>query len=690
MADQAGSSYQWTLSNGTLVAGQGTRSITYCPGAAGTLGLDCVVTNAAGTASAPGHLDQTVVDPIVITAFAPVQAIITTGDSVDLTATFSGGSATLDPGGIAVTSGTPVPVAPSATTTYTLTVGNASGASASRATSVTVVGPPSISAFAAAAGHAPLAQGTALAASFTGGTGVVGPAGLAILSGTPLTVHPPVPTLYELTVTNAAGRSVKAFAAAYPRQSLAACSSRTFLLKDDGTLWFWGGSTQSGGTGLLLDRDSASPIQQTGLSGLVAVTALEQCAYALKGDGTVWYVPGVAGAAAAQVTGLTQVAALAGGEYHTLALRTDGTVWAWGFNSNGQVGNGTTTNAPVPVQVPGLPAIAGIFAGAYQSFALAADGTLWAWGYNRNGQLGDGTLSDRWSPVRVPGLGEVASLCTGTSHTCALKSDGTLWGWGDGAGSQRSPTRSPSLAGVVAVFSGSYHNLALTSDGLLWAWGSNSAGQLGSGSVGNAVSVPSPVQVPGLAGLLTAAAGSQQSYAVAGDGTVWAWGDNRAGELGDGSLVQQLAPAPVTLPVAVASLGGSTFTAYLLGGDGSLWGWGDTTFGQLQTLATVNLPTPSRLAGPAGATAVSGSEFQGTALAADGSVWYWGASSLAGSFFSNPTPSPAPGLSGVVRLTGTVSDGFALKADGTAWGWGFNDSGQLGDGTTTNRATRSR
>ena len=132
-----------------------------------------------------------------------------------------------------------------------------------------------------------------------------------------------------------------------------------------------------------------------------------------------------------KVSGLSGVASISA-EGPSLALKSDGTVWAWGDNRGGQLGNGTAdSNAhPLPVQVSGLSKVVASTSGDYHSLALKSDGTVWAWGYNAEGQLGDGTTTSRFSPVQVSGLSGVAAIAGGVYHSLAVRTDGTVWAWG--------------------------------------------------------------------------------------------------------------------------------------------------------------------------------------------------------------------------------------------------------------------
>ena len=173
---------------------------------------------------------------------------------------------------------------------------------------------------------------------------------------------------------------------------------------------------------------------------------------------------------------------------HTVALKSNGTVWAWGANSNGQLGNNSTTDSHVPVQVTGLTGVTAVAEGNGNTVALKSDGTVWAWGANSNGQLGNNSTTDSHVPVQVTGLtGIVTAVAAGYSDTLALKSDGTVWAWGSNSHGQLGnnsttdshvPVQVTGLTGVTAVAEGyATTTVALKSDGTVWAWGYNSEGE---------------------------------------------------------------------------------------------------------------------------------------------------------------------------------------------------------------------
>lgn len=296
------------------------------------------------------------------------------------------------------------------------------------------------------------------------------------------------------------------------------------------------------------------------------------------GTGGQGYLSGVVAIAAAPGTGNYVL----GG--HVLALLDDGRVVAWGVNQTGQLGNGTTTPSSVPVLVTGLTDLVVAVAcggGARHydsyplpgsSYALTGKGEVWAWGFNGQGQLGDGTTTNRTAPVKSL-ISNVKAICAGSSgipsytdgsyagHVLALKEDGTVWAWGlnnvgqlgDGTTTNRAtPVQVSGLSNIVAIAAGGYahsagviggHSLALRADGTVWAWGLNNYGQLGDGTTTNR---STPVQVSGLTDVVAIGAGGYHSVALKKDGTVWAWGYNGYGQLGDGTTTDRTTPVQVS------------------------------------------------------------------------------------------------------------------------------------------------
>jgi len=330
---------------------------------------------------------------------------------------------------------------------------------------------------------------------------------------------------------------------------------------------------------------------------------------------------------------------IAAGDIHSLALKSNGTVWAWGSNSNGQLGNNSTTDSNTPVQVSGLTGVTAIAAGGAHSLALKSDGTVWTWGLNYWGQLGNGGTTDCHTPVKVSdqtGLTGVTAIAAGSGHSVALKSDGTVWAWGEngsgqlgngGTANSSTPVKVPGLTGVIAISAGNRHSLALKSNGEVWAWGCNDYGELGNGGT---TSSSTPVKVSdqtGLTGVTAIAAGTENSIALKNDGTVWAWGEYYSGQ-DDGATIL-VAPMKVSVltDVTAISAGGSHPTA--LKSDGTVWAWGWNGFGLLGDGSNEEVRSaPVKVSDQTGLTdaiAISAGGNHSLALKSDGTVWGWGA-----------------------------------------------------------------
>jgi alpha-tubulin suppressor-like RCC1 family protein len=352
-----------------------------------------------------------------------------------------------------------------------------------------------------------------------------------------------------------------------------------------------------------------------------------------------------------------------GGARAAILLKADGSVLTWGMNSNGQLGNGTTTDSPLPVQVLGtnaagnLTGVTAIMGGEEHNVALKSDGTVWAWGMNAFNQLGNGGTADSATPVQVSGLTSVVALGARAYHTLAIKSDGTVWSWGNdkygalGIGVNDSrpdypiPVQVPGLSNPLMVTAGYGFSLALMSDHTLMAWGDNSNGQIGDGTN---TSRYTPVPVQGIDHVIQVSAGWNHSVAIKSDGTVWTWGENTwigvypgVGKLGNGTTADSFLPTQVPgLAGAIQASAGDSFTAVLLR-DGTVWTFGANGAGQLGT----------------------------------------------GSFtVQSLLPVQVQGLNNVVSLTARDHHAQAIRNDGTVWSWGSGQNGELGNGTTQNSA----
>ncbi|MEY4489425.1 MAG: hypothetical protein RIQ79_1933, partial [Verrucomicrobiota bacterium] len=284
----------------------------------------------------------------------------------------------------------------------------------------------------------------------------------------------------------------------------------------------------------------------------------------------------------------TDVLTMAGGYSHTLFVKTDGSLWATGYNSFGQLGNSSTTNRTTPVSV--ATGVIAASAGSYHSLFLKTGGSLWAMGTNSAGQLGDGTTTNRSTPVQI--TTNVAAIAASGEYSLFLKTDTTLWAMGYnyygqlGDGTTTSRSSPVQIAtGVVAIAAGGIHSLFLKSDASLWAAGSNGSGQLGDGTT---VQRLTPVQVA--TDVIAIAAGSEHSLFLKGDHTLWAMGKNDSSQLGDGTTINRATPVQIATDVTAFSPGRTH--SFFRKADGTLWAVGNNSYGQLCDGTTTSRATP--------------------------------------------------------------------------------------------------
>ena len=339
-------------------------------------------------------------------------------------------------------------------------------------------------------------------------------------------------------------------------------------------------------------------------------------------------------------------------------------VWSWGGNLNGQLGDNTTTPRSSPVQtadgIVGTSSVAGstnwklITAGGYHTGAIRiADpggGTLWSWGYNYFGQLGQFNTNRSKPTFENSQTAAWTAISYGEVHSIATRTDGTLltWGYGDtGAlGSNAITSRSSAVQTVSGgtnwrdIAAGTYHSMSIKTDGTLWLWGSNSNGQLGDNSI---TSRSSPVQTVSGGTNWKSLAATMHTAAIKTDGTLWLWGQNSYGQLGDNSRTKRSSPVQTlsggTNWKSVAC--GSYITAAIKT-DGTLWLWGWNRFGEAGDNSITKRSSPVQ-------TVTGGTNWKSVAC---------------GQYYT-----------------------ASIKTDGSLWLWGYNGYGQLGDNSTTRRSS---
>jgi alpha-tubulin suppressor-like RCC1 family protein len=500
--------------------------------------------------------------------------------------------------------------------------------------------------------------------------------------------------------------------------SIAAGSWHTCALTAVGGVKCWGRNRDGQlGDGTIIDR--LTPVNVSGLtSGVSAITAGGSHTCALTEGGMVkcW------GASAfvqlgndtttqhltpISVSGLASgVRAITAGIDYTCALFTGGGVKCWGLNWDGQLGDGTTTDRLTPVSVSGLESgVRAIATGGTHNCALIVGGRVKCWGNNERGQLGDGTTTQHLTPVSVSGLASRASaITTGLAHTCALTSAGGVKCWGfndDGQLGDDTTTFSSTpmdvsglVSGVSAITAGWGHTCARTSGGGVKCWGNNDRGQLGDGTTTQHLT---PVSVSGLAnGVSAIAAGYNHTCALTAEGGVKCWGGNASGQLGDSTDTDRLTPISVnglaSGDIAIDAIDAGAWHTCALSASGGVKCWGANASGQQGDGTTTTRLTPVPVSGLASRVGAISTGFRHScALTVGRRVMCWGYNESGQLGDGTTTGRLKPvSVSGLVRGWGSaISTGYAHTCviwDGINC-WGANESGQLGDGTTINRLT---
>jgi len=475
-------------------------------------------------------------------------------------------------------------------------------------------------------------------------------------------------------------------------------------LRRDGSLWCWG----TGVYGSLGQGDTiaeTTPARVGADSAWRALTSGAKHVCALKTDDSLWCWgyngKGATGGGGTIVTlpynVLPSVAwsTVSGGDDHTCAIRVDGSLWCWGSNATGQLGDGTVLTRTSPFREASAASDwTRVDAGQTGTCGLRGDGALWCWGANAFGLLQDRTLTDSLVPVAATDPTGWAALAVGTDHGCGTRDDGTLSCWGahhsGQLGSWGAPTKTSPwpLPGTWAEAEPSpidlSHACGRTAAGALACWGRNDFGQLGDGDVTAVFGSPAVAVAGGPAAFTRLAGAGEHTCALGSGATLWCWGRNQNGQLGDGTLDDRPTPDVVAGAWVQVRAGGDSVMG--VRADGTLWGWGANGSDQLGlgSAAATRITTPTQVGADADWAAVDVMSMHGCGLRTDATLWCWGYNMTAVFGDGTQTSSDVPVAAGTGHTWASFALGYAhtcaIDPAGALWCWGDNAFGQLGLG----------
>lgn len=532
---------------------------------------------------------------------------------------------------------------------------------------------------------------------------------------------------------------------------LAAGDSHTCALIADGTIKCWGDNSQ-GQLGRGTFQPSALPVLVSTIGNgtampaiTIAAGAMHTCAVLANGAVTCWgdndqFQLGDGAAVdqnappASPISGISDAVAVTAGADHSCVLRNNGQVMCWGRNTNGQVGDGTTTLRSTPTLVSGLSVdddevAVQISAGRLHTCAATVGfnagghriARVKCWGFNGSGQLGDGSTDDGPTAVVAKAgdqTDDVRSVAANGDHSCVVMGDGSLECWGENADGQTGdgtvgaivggvyqqgikvvPTLVGDPKSVHAISLGYAHTCRLVGDGTVECWGSNLRSQMATGTfAGAGLSEPRLVPAASAASVprLQIAAGPYHSCGMVDGGGVKCWGHNDEGQLGDGSTTSSGTPVGVVgVADAVAVSVGRHHSCALIA-DGRVQCWGDNNSAQLGDPYVVGWTVvgPTFIADVTGIVEVTCGDFYTCAVNVNGAVQCWGKNDRGQ--LGNGTATLETAVYEVVKDSGTIlapirsisaggAHTCAVDAIGSMHCWGNNQSGELGDGSTTER-----
>jgi alpha-tubulin suppressor-like RCC1 family protein len=507
-----------------------------------------------------------------------------------------------------------------------------------------------------------------------------------------------------------------------------ACGDRhTAAIKSDGSLWSWG---RSFGTSYLGDGtvniSRSSPVLIGGTNSFTVLSVGQGAGFAIRSNGELWgWGRGNYGQLARNTTvGLPSPAKIADGSWiavsggwdNASAIRNDFKLFSWGRNNLAQLGDGTVTERRSPVQI-GTSSWIAVSCGISHTAAIRSDGRLFTWGGNANGQLGDGTIINRSSPVQV-GTSSWTSVAVGRNNTSAIRSGGSLFTWGLNTSGQLGQNDTVARSSPVQVGTSSwtavfqmFNDVSGRINNVTYTWGATNGGMQPAVATSSPVvidgsrllNVISPIQV-GTSSWTALSCGRSHTAAIRSDGSLFTWGLNTSGQLGQNDTVARSSPVQVGTSSWTQINAGENFTIARRT-DGALFGWGLNTSGELGLNNNISRSSPVQIGTSSWiAVARSAKSNFNAAIRTDNTLFVWGNPTngrlgnedtvnrsspvilgiTVNRGISIPTQVGTSSWTSIGSIQATIT---AVRSDGALFGWGRNNYGQLGDNTNINRSS---
>ena len=490
-------------------------------------------------------------------------------------------------------------------------------------------------------------------------------------------------------------------------------------LDKNGKAWAWG-NNELGQLGNNSQTVASTPVAVYGNKTFCQIVINEFGTAALDKNGKAWAwgAPAILGnnspnfspvylkTTPVEVHGSKTFCKISAAYDNMLAIDKYGKIWAWGYNSVGQIGDGTTNCAKTPVRTLGDRTFCKISGGGLFSFAIDKNGKIWGWGLNNEYNLGNLTLVSSRSPVAVCGCSKTFCEIQAYNQVFAIDNNKKIWTWGymgdpDTYGKlglvnvPGSPNRIVGNRKYNRVVARSFHSLALDLNGLVWGWGTQTNGVLGDNTTETRIL---PVSIEGQRKTFCKIA-SCDSFSAAIDkyGKVWTWGSNGTGQLGDGTTESKKTPIFVSAlgdktfcEIATGRAAGSGTGGYCLAIDknGIAWGWGSNQYGNLGNNSNIGSLSPVQVYGNKTFCKITGNSYQVMALDKNGKIWGWG-TNINFALGQNDTTSRITPVQ--IAQDKTFCDismfnnsSLAVDKDGSIWGWGENYRNNVIPGFQTN------